>query len=402
LHDQGNLEAAAAGRQAILPATAFVVEFVRSADGVAALRSDYDQLQEATGNPLPFALHEWHVVWCRHFLRNERGIVDRPMFSVIRSPRGACVAILPLILTLRRAGGLTVRSVAPLGADPAITEIRSALIRPGCEDEVAAALDEALRHTAEWDWVQWIGRGDSFDAAIGRRRRLDWQPTTPCYLLDLPGTWEEFRGGLKRNIRESLRHCYNSLKRDGHDFRLVVATNPRDVAVALDRLFVLHTLRAAMTGTVPHPNRFAGEGLRRFLLEVCDALAARGVARIFELEVGGRIVASRIGFVIGGSLYLYYSGFDPAWSRYGVMTTTVAEAIKYSIALGLDTVNLSPGNDVSKTRWGPREVWSYSASEHSGRLRSRLVRTAYVRAKSGQGFGGWLLRRLIPGRRNWN
>jgi CelD/BcsL family acetyltransferase involved in cellulose biosynthesis len=76
---------------------------------------------------------------------------------------------------------------------------------------------------------------------------------------------------------------------------------------------------------------------------------------------------------------MYYSGFDPEWSRFSVMTTTVAEAIKYAIEHGLKTVNLSPGNDVSKTRWGPRELQYTSAYEQRDRLRSRLASRAYVR-----------------------
>jgi CelD/BcsL family acetyltransferase involved in cellulose biosynthesis len=103
----------------------------------------------------------------------------------------------------------------------------------------------------------------------------------------------------------------------------------------------------------------------------------------------------RIGFVVGDSLYLYYSGYDPEWSRYSVMTTTVAEAIKYAIAHRLKTVNLSSGNDVSKTRWGPRELQYTSAYEQRDRLRSRLASRAYVRTHSGEGLHLWGLERLV-------
>src|SRR6185437_12384817 len=118
-------------------------------------------------------------------------------------------------------------------------------------------------------------------------------------------------------------------------------------------------------------------------------------------EVGSQIVAMRIGFVVGDSLYLYYSGFDPQWSRYGVMTTTVAEAIKYAIAQGLKTVNLSPSLDMSKARWSPRQVDYKSAYEHGGRLRSRVAGQAYLRARSGEGLQSWLLQHLIAARRHW-
>ena len=56
------------------------------------------------------------------------------------------------------------------------------------------------------------------------------------------------------------------------------------------------------------------------------------------------------------SLYLYYSGFDPAWAKYSVATTVLAEALKWAIANGLLEANLATGDDVSKSRWGPHEV----------------------------------------------
>jgi CelD/BcsL family acetyltransferase involved in cellulose biosynthesis len=378
------------------------VHVVFSLEGVAELEGDFARLQAVTGNTLPFALFEWQLAWCRHIRRHDPAVGDEPLFHVVRNREGDCVAIVPLILTRRRVGILRIVSLGLMGADPAITEIRTSLVQPGYADSVAHALSVSLPKDSEWDWIQWTGVCDEFCAALGRLRGLDWLPVPPSYVLDLPPSWDMFRAGLKRNIRESLRHCYNSLKRDGHAFVLDVAAGPDSVHAALERLFVLHALRAAMPGSIPHPNHFAAEGVRRFLHEVCRQLAAHDIVRVFQLTIGGRVVASRIGFEVGDSLYLYYSGFDPEWSKYSVMTTTVAETIKYAIARGLKTVNLSPGNDVSKTRWSPREVPHQIAYEHSGRLRSRLVRYAYVKARSRSGLQGWLLSRVIPGRRHWD
>jgi hypothetical protein len=94
------------------------------------------------------------------------------------------------------------------------------------------------------------------------------------------------------------------------------------------------------------------------------------------------VVATRIGFVVGRSLYLYYSGFDPRWSKYSVMTTTVVEAIKYAIGEGLNALNLSPGTDVSKTRGSPREVpYAQAAQLYPSRL-SKWAWSLYQRARS--------------------
>jgi hypothetical protein len=177
--------------------------------------------------------------------------------------------------------------------------------------------------------VRWTGllRGGPGTAALERAAPLRWLTGTPDYVLSLGSSWDEMRGRLKRNIRESLRHCYNSLARAGHRFELHVAETPGAVGAALPVFFELHGQRAALRSTVRHPDRFALPSERRFLTDVCVPLAGRGVAKVFELRIRDAVVATRVGFVFGDSLYLYNSGFEPTWAPYSVPTTVVAEAI---------------------------------------------------------------------------
>jgi CelD/BcsL family acetyltransferase involved in cellulose biosynthesis len=361
-----------------------VLEVITTVDALAELRGDYERLQRATGNPLPFALYEWHVAWCNQFLNVNRHIYSQPMIYVGRNRERACVAIVPMILSRRSIGPVKITSVDLLGADPAITEIRTPLVERGYETRVAWAVQRNLAASQGVDWVEWSGISGAFGEALAVGAKLKWHASVPNYVLDLPPTWDVLRAGLKRNIRESIRHCYNSLKRDGHEFQMKVAQEPDTVRDALQRFFELHSLRANLNGTVAHPDHFASGVARRFLLEVCARLVQRGGVRIFQLTVAGEIVAVRIGFVVGDSLYLYYSGFDPRWSKYSVMTTTVVEAIKYAISQGYRTVNLSPGTDVSKTRWGPREIQIARATQVCPSARSRLAWNLYSRARSGR------------------
>jgi len=81
--------------------------------------------------------------------------------------------------------------------------------------------------------------------------------------------------------------------------------------------------------------------------------------------------------VVGHTLYLYYSGFKPPWGRYSVATTIQAEAIKYAIACGLKSVDLSPGRVVSKTRWSPREVLYGRAVQFCAGRKAHWARLLY-------------------------
>jgi CelD/BcsL family acetyltransferase involved in cellulose biosynthesis len=377
------------------------VETITSVEGVEALRADYEHLCGITDNKLPFALYEWHSTWCRHFLGCDPQIRDEPLFYLLRNAAGKCVAITPFILSRRSFGPLKIVSISLLGPDPFITEIRAPLIERGFEDLTARAVRDGLARIHDWDWIHWSGVSGEFAQALNTGGVLRWEPPLSYFVLDLPPSWEELRSRLKRNIRESLRHCYNSLKRDGHQFEFEVIEDPAGVRRGLDRYLALHSMRANAKDTVIHPDRFASRTCREFLYAICDRLAARGSVRLFALKIGAQIVAMRLGFVVRDSLYLYYSGYDPRWARYSVMTTTVAEALKYAIARGIKTVNLSPGREVSKMRWGPRQVDYDSAYEANTRLRSRLASNAYLTARSESGIQSRVLR-LITARRSWD
>ncbi len=150
-----------------------------------------------------------------------------------------------------------------------------------------------------------------------------------------------------------------------------------------------------MTDTIKHADCFAMPRSRLFLLDVCARFARRGALRVFQLRHEDSVVASRIGFVLADSLYLYYSGYKPGYGKYSVMTRVVAESMKYAIAQGLLTLNLSTGLDVSKTRWAPaatryREV-EFPRQSRLDILRPRSYR-AILKSLRGRPASSWLSR----------
>ena len=378
------------------------VDVATTAEALFALKPEYDRLSVLCGNTLPFALHEWHVAWWNHLAKTGSRVRDELRIHTVRDDRGECVAIVPFVSTRRQIGAFRTESLALLGSDPNFTEIRCPLVVPGAERLAADAVARRLDDQATWDWVDWSGIGRPFGEALDGHAPLQWRRPVLDYVLDLAPTWEAFHARLKRNIRESLRHCYNSLKRDGLTFELEVAQSRDAVRNALHLFVSLHAMRAQLTGTIAHPDRFASLTSRGFLFDVCDRLAARGVARILVLKIRGCVVAVRIAFVVGEQIYFYYSGFDPRWAKYSVSTTILAESIKYAIEQKLTAANLSTGTDVSKTRWGARLVVFAEATQPRPRLRSRAMHAAYLqlRGNSMVRQAAWLttLRRTLPSR----
>jgi CelD/BcsL family acetyltransferase involved in cellulose biosynthesis len=326
---------------------------------------------------LPFATSDWLGPWWRHFRESRLLVRDEFYVHTMRDQQGTLVGLAPLMLTKRPANGpLRSRNIAFFGGDKNVTELRGLICAPEHEAATAQALLAHLEQRAdEWDWFAWSGvraNGEAH-AILSANDHFEWSSETIDYVLPLPATWEEFRASRSRNIKESLRKCYNSLKRARHRFEFRVVEDPAELPFALNRFFELHTLRANASHLVRHEDVFATPQARNLLLELAALPGETSQLRAFQLEIAGSVVASRLGFLMGDELYLYFSGYEPAWGAFSVMTTTVAETVKWAIEHEVRLLNLSPGTDVSKTRWGARPVTTCGGVLLSQKRRGRLA-----------------------------
>ncbi len=325
----------------------------------------------------PFATSTWLALWWRHYSESRLLFRDRFFVHTVRDEHGKLVAVAPLILTERPGSGpFRSRNLYFFGSDKSITELRGLICARDHEAQVVRALLAHLRDIkSEWDWLIWNGVHVDSEAfrVLSDDESFQWGNETADYVLDLPSTWEEFRSSRSRNIKESLRKCYNSLKRDGHSFTFRVVTEVSAMPEAIGRFFELHACRAGARNQVWHANVFAENRARQMILDLAAGSNEHLSVRVFQLIIAGKVVASRLGFALGDELYLYFSGYEPEWGAYSVMTTTVAETIKWAIQNGFKVVNLSPGTDVSKTRWGALPVKTRNGVLVSPTQRSKLT-----------------------------
>lgn len=357
------------------------VDELASIDAFAGLREEWERIAAEMSPRTPFTTPLWNELWWQHLSRAGMAQRDELCLHVVRDG-GRLLAVAPLMITHAPAvGPWRTRRMNYFGADPNITEMHSLVCRADDEERVVRALSAHFDGLgARVDWLRWSGirSGGAAHRWLDGQGRTQWEAPVLDYWVRLPPTWEEFRSSRHRNIKESLRKCYNSLRRAGHGFRVLVVDDQAHARAAVERFLELHAARAAAQVPVRHPDYFAMESAREFLHEYCAALAGRGELRIFQLEIGGVIAATRIGFQLGRELYLYYSGYLPEWGRYSVMTTLLAEAFKWAIGQRLAVVNLSVGRDNSKLRWSPEESAFVQGVQQGRRWRNRLAFRAYT------------------------
>ena len=368
------------------------VKLLRGPYELQEIAPECARLAEAMRPRVPFATTAWLQNWWRRYRQQRPQVGDHFYVHAVRGEGGELVALAPLMLTERpNVGPLRTRCITFFGGDKNVTELRGLICAPEHEGAAAAALlAHLLARAGEWDWFLWEGLRQDGEASalLGSHPSFSWRQEVNDYVLQLPSaSWDEFRASRNRNIKESLRKCYNSLKRDGHSFEFRVVSSASELPEALSCLFALHARRASYTDGADHADYLRTEAPRGLLRDLAREPDQAPGLRVFQLVIGGRVIASRLGFLLGDELYLHFSGFEPEWGRYSVMTTVVAEVLKWALARGLSCVNLSSGTDVSKTRWSPDVVTTCNGVLVSpalrGRVTWRLWQELIARSRSG-------------------
>lgn len=364
---------------------------------------DWDLLAQSMPTQMPFQSMHWNRSWWANFQRKDLFCKDSlHLLCAVREER--LVGVVPLFVTKIGLPGITLfRYLRLLGADANLTEWRSVICEP--QDRIAMQaiwLRHAINFSAGLGFVQ--VRGFSVDeiaaANLGTSRYAKILSPSENFVLALDDHWDTFKHKLKRNIKESLRHCYNSLAHAELHPALHVIDDSETMRSKMPMFYHWHALRAKSTKSVAHPDYFKYEKHRQFLDSLTEALCPDGQMKLFELTLNDQPVAYRLGFINGETLYLYLSAYDPEYAKFSTMTTLVAEVIQWAIKNKLRFVNLSFGRDVSKTRWSPREVVFYEALIGTGGIRLLLAQrwlSANFRKLKRSSTRVW--RRMIAGSR---
>ncbi|HVY18315.1 MAG TPA: GNAT family N-acetyltransferase [Rhodopila sp.] len=358
-----------------------LVERVKNPGDWSALLSEWEVLDQATYPRSPFTSPGWFELWWKHLRRNGLLFRDRFFGHVVRDADGRLVAIAPLMRTVYPGTGLPIlRIVQFFGTDPSLTEFRGVICRPEDHRAVVEALAEHFqRHAHEWDVFRWNGLREPEDdyrlppGCDGFSHRRD----IPDYIMDLPDSFEQIRASVSSNMRKNLRKAYEFLERDRIRFTFTVIENPSDNQSAIDAFLALHAARSDAADMIMHPNKFTNPTTRAFLFDYLRVRTAAGEPLFFQVEIDGKVVASRLAFLLNTDLYLYFAGYDPTWRDYSIMTVLSAEVMKWAIGRGLRRLNLSTGTDQSKTRWKPTEIVLRDAVQISPTLRAKFAHQVF-------------------------
>lgn len=222
---------------------------IRCVDDFARLseedRRAWAYIAAAESDPLPFQTLFWNETWWEKFGKSSSMVENRLLLYIVERD-ARVVAFFPMhCRSFSHFGQIFLRHLSPLGGDRNLTELRTGIVRRKYRTQAYQALVTHLRETAaNWDIVSLPALPNVLsDIYDGISIDHPKDPVIEGFAMDLAPDWETFRSGLKRNIKESIRKCYNSAKRDGVDFEFVCVSDPEDLGRMLPDFYHLHSMR---------------------------------------------------------------------------------------------------------------------------------------------------------------
>ncbi len=362
--------------QTVQTTGSFTCREVTTEEGFLALRPAWEELGRHASYPSPFATWEWAWQWWHHLAALEP---LRPRLLILTiwengsNPNGTLLAIAPFCYPTWTGSPLLQRPLRLLGTRlrcrmEDMTDEPALLLRHSHEEDALRALFTHLagRSLAPWDAAHlqvmrpkaarglaelWQMRPRAARLAHSHYRRTAGQ------IVALPRSWSEFRQGLSKSMRDNLSYYPRLLDRRRHAWQVHVARTSDEVRAAGSVLIALHHRRAQSTTGTKHLDHLPSVRHEDFMRETLSALAERGEAAVWTLEVAGVPVAAQA--VLGGSAMItfHYSGFDPDWHAYSPVLILNARALEDAISRQVPLANYLPSAEPWKTRWGAADAY---------------------------------------------
>jgi CelD/BcsL family acetyltransferase involved in cellulose biosynthesis len=304
--------------------------------GFAALAPQWRQLLAQRSWTTLFITPEWQQAWWEH-----SGDADTELYLLTVGPESAPLGIAPLAL---RDDTLTF-----LG-DTDLFDYHDFIdVAQGFFEELAECLEsEAWRVIDLHSVPEWSPAIEGIPAAFRKRGytvRFEDEDVVPG--LELPGTWDDYLGLLRKKDRHELRRKLRRLESAG-EVRVVEATAETleaDVVLFLD----------LMMESREEKREFMLPDREAFFQRTCAWTLEMGILRLMFLELDGERVATALSFDHDGKRLLYNSGYRLAQSANSVGLMLNALCIKDAIERGLHYFDFLRGPEPYKYHLGGKD-----------------------------------------------
>jgi CelD/BcsL family acetyltransferase involved in cellulose biosynthesis len=350
--------------------------------GLDALAPEWDELLADSEAPTVFLTFAWISAW-----RQTLGRRAALLVGTARDPgTGELLGIAPFAVEQRSAGPLRITVLVMAGSGAAAPDHLDLIVRHG-HPHVAASLWSEIRSLRTWDLIDLDGlRSGSRLAGLAARRTADRDRRvrrTPCPVLGLPGTWEQYRASLGKNLRQNLGRYRRKLEREiGRPTERLVL-EPGEAADTVERLAGFHQQVRTARGD---RGSYADPAMVDFHRELAVRFLESGRLRLHRLDVAGELAAAISCFRYGDTISFYSTGYDPRLAAYGPGREVMAASIRSAIAEGAETYDFLRGDEPHKRSWGALPAFDEAIRMPIGARGHFVVQAAAVARPLRAGF----------------
>lgn len=310
-------------------------EVITKIDRLAAIAPAWRELWSRVPNTTPFQSPDWLLPWWDIFAPGELRVIaiwhagDLVGVAPLYRDSQPVPRLLPLGVSLSDYMDLTFDS----------THFGVAA-RTFC-----AALDE-MSDIGECEFPEIRANGQTLHIEPVADWYADDSPGSVCPLLVLPEDTSE----LGEHIPPSrLRHLRTARRRAARRGKTTIVVGDADNSAALlTELVRLELLR--WSGGV-----FSDPRVAEFHAAALPGLMERGLARMYALEIGTRIVGVWYGFSHRSITYAYLCVFDPDFRFESPGAILIGYSIDEAVREGAHTFDFLRGRETYKYEWGARD-----------------------------------------------
>lgn len=170
--------------------------------------------------------------------------------------------------------------------------------------------------------------------------------------IDLPAEWEGYLTLLSGKQRHEVRRKLRRLSEQGV-VEYCFISHPEEISGAMDIFFRMFVESRQDKAT------FLTEQMKSFFISLACAMAETGLLKLGLLKMDGIPLSAIMCFDYNGTIYLYNSGYDPAYTPLSAGLICKILAIKAGIEQGKRKFDLLKGSELYKYHLGGKEVPLY-------------------------------------------
>jgi CelD/BcsL family acetyltransferase involved in cellulose biosynthesis len=332
-----------------------LIEEIGDTVGLKSLANRWNNILAQSESDSVFLTWEWVINWWQVY-----GGGKELRVLVLRDQHEDIVAIAPFYIRKRKIlGALSINEMRFLGTGEDVSpDYLDVIIKRGFENEVINLLIKYLAVKNGWDVANLtdiVSTSSTIRAIqnMGGKNGLivKTRERAICPYIELLGDWEEYIGGLSRNMRYNVKRRMQNLEKD-FKTRYFIWQDIGGLEYAMERLSFLHNKRWEQKGG---KHGFSSKEYNAFHQAVAREFAMKGWLQLSCLELDGEIAGILYDYRYGNKIYYYQGGFDPSLYKYSLGLVLRAYVIQKAIENGIKEIDLLKGAYEHKYMWTEHE-----------------------------------------------